>query len=391
MREVAIIGGGPAGLMAAERAAVGGASVTVFDRMPTLARKFLMAGKSGLNITHAEDEARFLARYGDDRLAGLVREYGGADEVRRWMRELGQAELVGSTGRVFPQAMKASPLLRAWLGRLRERGVAIRPRHRLLDWRPDGTLGFETPGGILEVRPDRTVWAVGGGSWSRLGSDGAWSGVFSERGLLPLPFAPSNAGLIVPWSEHLKQRFAGQPLKNISLEAPDGRRSRGEVVLTKSGLEGGGIYPLTPSFDRGGILTVDLLPGRSVRDIEERLARQPAKQSLANRLRRGLRIEGLKAALLREVLGPGGHEQGAVACHLKALRLRVAGPAPLDEAISTRGGVPWDALTDHLELKAAPGHFCAGEMIAWDAPTGGYLITACLATGALAGERAADG
>ncbi|MEE4210944.1 MAG: TIGR03862 family flavoprotein [Parvularcula sp.] len=388
MRNVAIVGGGPAGLMAAERASQSGAKVTVYDRMPTLARKFLMAGKSGLNITHAEEEARFLARYGDDRLSAIIEAYGGAAEVRRWMEGLGQDVFVGSTGRVFPKAMKASPLLRAWIVRLADGGVGFKPRHRLIEWEESGALRFETPDGPVTIEPERTIWALGGGSWARLGSDGAWASLFARRRVPIAPFEPSNAGLRMNWSPTLTDRFAGAPLKNVLLRAPDGRTSRGEVVVTKRGLEGGGIYPLTPSFDNGGVLTIDLLPQFERDVIEAKLSKQPRKQSLANRLRRAVKVEGLKTALLREALGPGSHSDGAVASALKSLPLPVTGPAPLDEAISTRGGVPWEALTDDLELMSAPGHFCAGEMIAWDAPTGGYLLTACLATGALAGERA---
>lgn len=384
-----MVGGGPAGLMAADEASARGAAVTVYDGMPSLGRKFLMAGKSGLNITHTEDKARFLARYGNDpRIRGIVAEFDAA-AVRAFMADLGIPERVGTTGRVFPVMMKASALLRAWLQRLEGRGVATRTRHRLTGWDGAHGLTFVTPGGVVRVKADAVVFAMGGGSWSRLGSDGAWTDVLAAGGFAPRPFAASNVGLRVDWSDLVRERFAGAPLKNVRLIGPDGTASRGEAVVTRRGLESGGIYPLATAFERGGTLTIDLLPDRQEHAVAAALARQNPRQSLANRLRKGARVEGVKAALFREGLTAediGSPE--AAARRLKNLPLKVEGLAPIDEAISTRGGVPWAALDDRLELKGAPGVFCAGEMIDWDAPTGGYLLTACLATGWRAGRSA---
>ena len=383
--KVGIVGAGPAGLMAAETAAAQGATVTVFDHMPSPARKFLMAGKSGLNITHAEDPEAFLSRYHDARMEEIVRSYGGAAAVRSWMAGLGIEERVGPTGRVFPVMMKASPLLRAWLQRLEKQGVTIRRRHRWTRWDGGTQICLETPTGKIDESFERLILACGGGSWRRLGSDGAWADVMAKCGVSPLPFKASNAGLLIAWSD-VMQSLAGTPLKNIRLTAPSGASSRGECVITKTGLESGGIFPLAKEFDQGGDLLVDLLPDLTTEAIIARLDRQSAKQSLANRLRKAVKIDGVKRALLREVTPAGELKDHAMlASRLKALPLAVSGLAPLDDAISTRGGVPWSALDEHLELKAAPGVFCAGEMIDWDAPTGGYLLTACLASGQRAG------
>jgi uncharacterized flavoprotein (TIGR03862 family) len=390
---VAVVGGGPAGLMAADMASEAGAEVTVYDRMPSLARKFLMAGKSGLNITHAEEQAAFLARYGDRRISDIVKAYGGAEAVRDFMYRLKVEEHVGSSGRVFPKEMKASPLLRAWLGKLDGQGVKVALRHRLTGW--DGLeLSFDSPVGELRERFDRIIFAVGGGSWARLGSDGLWADVFRAAGADPLPFRPSNAGLLVSWSDYLRERFEGEPVKNVELIGPDGRRVRGEFVITKRGMESGAVYPLVAAIDGAlgtgqPVLHVDLLPARSSQEIIERLGKQPRKLSLANRLRRGLKLTGVKAALLREGEADLSTDR-KIAERIKSLPLPVAGVVPLDEAISTRGGVPWEALNHRLMLKAVPGVYCAGEMIDWDAPTGGYLLTACLATGWMAGVSASS-
>lgn len=386
--KVAVIGGGPAGLMAAEAASSRGAEVTVYDQMPSLARKFLMAGKSGLNITHTEDPQRFFARYDEPRLREIVAAYGGAEAVRAWMAGLGIEETVGSSGRVFPQQMKASPLLRRWLTRLEERGVAVRLKHRWSGWDGGTGLRFETPDGRTSVAADRLILACGGGSWRRLGSDGAWTDLLFAQGLDVAPFRASNAGVVIGWSEHFRERFEGEALKNVRFSA-GGESNRGEAVITKRGLESGGIYPLTKYLSGGVTLTVDLLPNVPEAKLAAKLSAQSSKQSLSNRLRKGARLQGVKAGLLREALSPGElRDSGRLAAGIKALPLKVSGPAPIDEAISTAGGVPWAELTDGLELKAQPGVFCAGEMIDWDAPTGGYLLTACLATGWLAGLAA---
>lgn len=384
--KIAVVGAGPAGLMAAEAASAGGAAVTIYDHMPSPARKFLMAGKSGLNITHTEEEARFLARYRDERVRAVVKRFGGGDAVRAWMKGLGIDEHIGSSGRVFPRAMKASPLLRAWLRRLEAQGVKIVTRHRLTGWDGGLHLRFSVGGEERAIAPDRVIFAMGGGSWARLGSDGAWTEVFAAAGHRSVPFEPSNVGLVRPWSEKMAG-FEGRPVKNVRLTAPDGASSRGEFVITRRGLESGAVFPLSPALRDGGILTVDLLPDRSQEEVAARLARQAPAQSLSNRLRKAVRIEGVKKALFFECSTPADREAPeAIARRLKALPLTIAGTAPLDEAISTTGGVPWTALSDDLEVTAAPGVFCAGEMIDWDAPTGGYLITACLATGWAAGR-----
>ncbi|GGY54590.1 TIGR03862 family flavoprotein [Parvularcula lutaonensis] len=390
---IAIVGAGPAGLMAAEAADARGAKVAVYDQMPSPARKFLMAGKSGLNITHTEEPQHFLERYRDARIADIVRDFGGADAVRGWMTGLGIAETVGSTGRVFPKMMKASPLLRAWLARLEGEGVEIWRKHRLTGWNGAKALTFETPDGVETVEADAVIFAAGGGSWRRLGSDGAWAEIFASAGIEVAPFRPSNVGLLVPWSEHMLERFEGAPVKNVRITAPNGEESRGEFVITKRGIESGGIYPVSRAVDEAGgdvSLLIDLVPDRNAQEIAERLSRQNPKQSLSNRLRKAVKIAGVKAALFREgVPREVLTDDAAIAAALKAVPLSVSGTVPLDEAISTRGGVPWEALNPHLMLKDAPGVYCAGEMIDWDAPTGGYLLTACLATGWLAGEGAA--
>ncbi|NNU16665.1 TIGR03862 family flavoprotein [Parvularcula sp. ZS-1/3] len=387
--KVAVIGGGPAGLMAAEAASARGAEVSVYDQMPSLARKFLMAGKSGLNITHTEEAQQFLARYDAPLLREIVAAYGGSEAVREWMAGLGIEEAVGSSGRVFPLQMKASPLLRRWLARLEERGAVVRLKHRWSGWDGGTTVQFEGPDGEISVEADRLILACGGGSWRRLGSDGAWTEQFSSQGLETAPFRASNAGVLIGWSEHFRDRFEGEALKNVRFSA-GGESNRGEAVITKRGLESGGIYPLTKYLLGGGTLTVDLLPDVSEAKLAAKLSVQKPKQSLSNRLRKGARLQGVKAGLLREALSPEElRDAGRLAAGIKALPLRVDGPVPLDEAISTAGGVPWTELSDGLELKAHRGVFCAGEMIDWDAPTGGYLLTACKATGWAAGQNAA--
>ena len=372
-----VVGAGPAGLMAAEAAAGAGASVAVVDHMPSPARKLLMAGKSGLNVTRREDAERFLAAYGDarDRLAPMIDAFGPR-AVEGWMDGLGQAAFTGSTGRVFPTAMKASPLLRAWLARLEGMGVTLHRRHRWTGW--DGArTAMAAPDGPLALRPRAVVLALGGASWRRLGSDGAWA---EGHGLPATPFAPANAGLAVAWSPHMARHF-GAALKGMLWRAGDAA-SRGEVVLSAAGLEGGGLYPLTPALRGGAALTVDLKPDLPPDAVAARLAAR-GKASLSNHLRKALRLTPAQAALLREFGDP------ADAACVKALRIRHDGPRPLDEAISTAGGLPWDALDDALMLRDRPGVFACGEMLDWEAPTGGYLLTASLATGRWAGARAA--
>lgn len=403
MRRIAIIGGGPAGLMAAEQlaaraggAAVDGLEITIFEAMPSVGRKFLMAGKGGMNITHAEPLPDFLARYGAAAavLTPLLAAFGPA-ALRDWMLGLGIASFVGTSGRVFPDGMKAAPLLRAWLHRLRSQGVQIRVRHRWLGWTADGWLRFATPSGELAFEADATVLALGGASWKKLGSDGAWVPVLTAAGLPVAPLKPANCGFDVAWSPYFRERYAGAPVKAV--RASCGQQvQQGEFNITESGIEGGLIYalsaPLRDALLQNGqaALCLDLVPGRSEARLAADLARPRGRDSLANHLRRRAGIEGVKAALLREVFSADAlNDPGGLARVLKQFPLPVQAPRPLDEAISTAGGVCFSALDAQLMARTHPGLFLAGEMLDWEAPTGGYLLTACLATGWAAGNGVA--
>ena len=394
---VVVVGGGPAGLMAAEVLSQAGADVDLYDAMPSVARKFLLAGRGGLNITHAEAPQRFLARYGarEQEVGCWLADFGPA-HLRAWAHELGIDTFVGSSGRVFPAEMKAAPLLRAWLHRLRTDGVRIHARHRWHGWMPDGqALRFVTPSGEFAVPADACLLALGGGSWARLGSDGAWVPRLEARGILVQPLRPANCGFNVSWSEHLRQRFAGQPVKNVvaSFEDDDGKTvaRAGEFLITSHGIEGSLIYALAAGLrDRieasgSATLRLDLLPARAYERLLADLERPRGRDSLANHLRRKCGIDGIKAALLREVAQPADLEEPArLAALIKALPLRLDSPRPLDEAISSAGGVDFTALDEGLMLRELPGVFCAGEMLDWEAPTGGYLLTACMASGRIA-------
>ncbi len=364
-----VIGAGPAGLMAAEVLAAAGVQVVVAEAKPSPARKFLMAGKSGLNLT--KDEADFAAAYRCPRLAPILQAFG-PEAVKAWARGLGQEVFTGSTGRVFPVAMKGSPLLRAWLGRLGGMGVQLRTR-----WRWVGGSAFDTPEGRQVLRPRVTILAMGGASWARLGSDGAW---VQALGLPVTPFAPANFGLKALWSPHMERHF-GQAVKGVAL-CLGTQRHRGEFVISAKGLEGGGLYALSREIRGGAEVTLDFFPDLAPLALEARLARLKSGETLANRLRK-LGLSPAAAALVMEWGRALPLPQA-----LKALPLRHDGPRPLDEAISTAGGLPWEALDDGLQIKALPGIFAAGEMVDWEAPTGGYLLTACLAMGHWAGRHA---
>lgn len=382
MTHAVVIGAGPAGLMAAEEMARGGLSVTVAEAKPSPARKFLMAGKSGLNLTKEEPFEAFIAAYGEaaPHLRPMLEAFGPQDVVG-WAEGLGQEMFTGTTGRVFPRAMKASPLLRAWLARLDGLGVTLQRRWRWTGW-TDSALSFETPEGRTELQPEVTILACGGASWARLGSDGAWAEHVPKSVLSP--FQPANMGFRVNWSDHMARHF-GQPVKGVALRAGD-LTSRGEFVLSMRGIEGGGVYAVSKPVREGAELTLDLVPELSPEAVRQRLARPRGKASLSNHLRKVLRLNPVKQALLMEFGRPLPDDLAPL---LKALPLRHAGPRPMDEAISTAGGLRFEALDANLMLRDRPGTFAAGEMLDWEAPTGGYLLTACLATGRWAGRAAA--
>ncbi len=385
-----IIGAGPSGLMAAETLAKAGARVVVHDRMPSAGRKLLMAGRGGLNLTHSEDPEPFLTRYGG--AAGDIAPWFDAfsrDDLVQWAEGLGQPTFTGSSGRIFPKAMKASPLLRAWLARLDGLGVEIRTRSCWTGWR-DGALAFDTPDGEHIYRPAATVLAMGGASWPRLGSDGAWTGALEQQGVAVAPLVPANAGFDVRWSDILIERFAGSVLKPAALTFGD-RTVRGQLVVTRYGVEGGAIYALSAALrdaiarDGSAVLTVDLRPDLSEPALAERLARPRGKDSMSNHLRKAGGLSPVAIAILRDIgeIPPGVEK---LAKRIKAVRLTLTGIQGLDRAISTAGGVRFEALDPSLMLTARPGVFVAGEMIDWEAPTGGYLLQASLASGVVAAQ-----
>ncbi|TNF62493.1 MAG: TIGR03862 family flavoprotein [Burkholderiales bacterium] len=425
--DVVVVGGGPAGLMAAEVMSQAGLEVHLFDAMPSVGRKFLLAGRGGLNLTHSESADRFAQRYGARRgqIERLLKDFG-ADRVRQWAASLGVDTFVGTSGRVFPTDMKAAPLLRAWLHRLRQPdagGVAVRfhMRHRWSGWRDGGdVLCFDTPGGTVGVRARAVVLALGGGSWARLGSNGAWVPLLAARGVAVAPLLPANCGFDVAspasvpqghevspvravapraggWSGHFAGRHAGQPFKTVavSCEASDGRRfsRRGEFVATATGVEGSLIYAasalLRDEIIRTGHATLwlDLLPDHDPHRVREEVLHPRGSRSLSSHLRSRLGLDGIKTALLYEVLGKDGMADAErLARSIKSLPLRLVAARPIDEAISSAGGVLFEAVNQDLMCEALPGVFCAGEMLDWEAPTGGYLLTACMATGRAAAQ-----
>lgn len=390
---ITVIGAGPAGLMAAEVLAADGAQVDVFDAMPSAGRKFLMAGKGGLNITHAEPFEDFVARYGASRpwVEPLLQAFPPA-RLREWMHGLGIESFVGTSGRVFPREMKAAPLLRAWLHRLRQSGVRLHMRQRWLGWDEAGALRFTHPEGDSTHQADAVVLALGGGSWARLGSDGTWLPLLQQQGVAVAALQPSNCGFECVWSDFLTTRFAGQPIKPVVAQF-DGQRVQGELMLTEYGLEGGAIYALSSALRQTiaaqgeAWLTLDLLPAHSQAAVENALQQGRGNRSLAEHLRRKLNLHGIKAALLRECLPTEAlNDSARLAAGMKALPVRLNATRPMDEAISTAGGVTFEAVDERLMLRDKPGVFCAGEMLDWDAPTGGYLLSACFASGYVAGQ-----
>ncbi len=395
----AVIGAGPAGLMAAEALAQAGLTVEVFDAMPSVGRKFLLAGVGGMNITHSEPYPAFVGRYAErqDNIDALLRDFD-AEALRQWIHDLGIETFVGTSGRVFPTDMKAAPLLRAWLKRLRDSGVVIHTRHRWLGWNAEGALRMAYPQGERLLTPAVVVLALGGGSWARLGSDGSWQALLAERGVDISPLQPSNCGFeVAGWSALLKEKFAGAPLKNIALSVPGSAPRKGEFILTAQGVEGSLVYawsaPVREAINRTGQgqLLLDLLPDKPVEKVAQALARPRGSRSMAKHLHSQLGIDGVKAALLRELTDQATFaDPEALAKAIKALPITLVRTRPLDEAISSAGGVRFEALDEGLMLQSMPGVFCAGEMLDWEAPTGGYLLTACFASGLRAGRAAAD-
>lgn len=390
---VAVIGGGPAGLMAAEVLAQAGVHVELYDAMPSVGRKFLMAGKSGMNITHAEPLETLLDRYGQRRpqLAAMVRDFS-PDALRAWMRELGIESFVGSSGRVFPEGMKAAPLLRAWLHRLRGQGVHFQVRHRWLGWGEEGVSRFETPQGEKRVRADALVLALGGGSWPQLGSNGAWMSWLAQRGVEVAPLRPANCGFEVDWTPHFREHYAGEPLKTVFASAGDICR-KGDFVVSGYGIEGSLVYALSAALrdeiERNGqaVLKLDLLPDWPLERVLREVAHPRGSRSLSSHLQSRLGLKGVKAALLREVLSAAQvNDPALLSATIKALPLRLKATRPLMDAISSAGGVTFEAMDERLMLRALPGVFCAGEMLDWEAPTGGYLLTACFASGRAAAQ-----
>lgn len=381
-----VIGAGPAGLMAADVLSLDGLPVVLTEAMPTPARKFLMAGKSGLNLTKAQPAAAFFQQFSGS-CATLMKRDFGPDAVISWAQALGIDVFTGSTGRVFPVGMKASPLLRAWLERLAGQGVDLRRRWRWSGFSQEGGFRFETPQGNAVLHPSVTVLALGGASWPRLGSDAAWVPWLQSRGVEIAPQLPANMGFAVNWSPQMARHF-GAAVKGVSIRAAN-QISRGEWIISRSGIEGGGIYEIAAPIRDGAQACLDLAPDLDVQELASRFQKAPRKQSLGNRLRRVLG-DPIRAALLMEWGQPLPAAPDQLAALAKALPLRHRGPAPIDRAISSAGGIIASSLTPLLELRAMPGVFAAGEMLDWEAPTGGYLLTGCLGQGRQAGQAARD-
>lgn len=399
--KVAIIGGGPAGLMAAETLSLAGIHVDLYDAMPTVGRKFLMAGKGGMNITHSEASTPFLSRYGTRQahIAPLLNVME-PQALRQWIHALGINTFVGSSGRVFPTDMKAAPLLRAWLHRLREAGVNFHMRHRWIGW-DNRKLKFSAPNGEITYEADAVVFALGGGSWARLGSDGAWVKLFNQHGIAVSALKPANCGFNTNWSEHFTSRYAGSPLKTIAVSTIDdhgqSHRKPGECMVTAHGIEGSLIYALSANIrntiDNYGEATIylDLLPDRPLEQVLADVSHPRGSRSLSSHLQSRLGIKGIKAGILRELVSAEDYTNPVkLGNAIKSLPLKLTSARPIDEAISSAGGVDFECLNEQLMIKALPGVFCAGEMLDWEAPTGGYLLTACFASGRSAGLGVID-
>ncbi|HLN24478.1 MAG TPA: TIGR03862 family flavoprotein [Patescibacteria group bacterium] len=391
---VCVVGGGPAGLMAAEVLSAGGARVTLCDAMPSVGRKFLLAGKGGLNLTHSEPLPAFTARFGDkaERFAGLFADFG-PDALRAWSAGLGIDTFVGTSGRVFPAEFKAAPLLRAWVRRLRILGVQFRPRHRWTGFAEDGALCFDTPNGEQRLTADATVLALGGGSWPQLGSTGGWVALAEGLGLRVEPLKPANSGFVTAWSPFMAAHF-GTPLKNVALSF-GGQRIKGEMVLSEYGLEGGAVYALSAALREGiardgqAVLSIDIKPDLSEAALVERLSKPRGRLSMSNSLRKSINLVPAAVALLREGADAADlADPVRLARRIKAVPVTLTACRPLAEAISTAGGIAFDELDEQLMARRRPGLFIAGEMLDWEAPTGGYLLTGCFATGSRAGQGA---
>ncbi|HEX7883933.1 MAG TPA: TIGR03862 family flavoprotein [Afipia sp.] len=397
---VAVIGAGPAGLMAADVLSTGGARVTVYERMPSVGRKFLLAGRGGLNLTHSEPLDQFLARYREATPHLLpALEAFPPDALRAWSEALGQSTFVGSSGRVFPQAFKASPLLRAWLRRLDQSGVRFALRHRWIGWNADDDLQFETPDGPRLIKSDATVIALGGASWPKLGADGGWIDLFKAQGIHIVPLRPANCGFQVAWSDLFRNRFEGQPLKGVALSF--GSTVRGEITITRSGIEGGAIYALSAPI-RDAVLAqgetvvhVGLRPDLTASELTARVSKPRQKQSMSTYLRKAVGLSPVAIGLLQEAaiaadFNLSAMNPEALAAFINAVPVKFTGVAPIERAISTAGGIAFDDLDAHFMLRKLPGVFVAGEMLDWEAPTGGYLLQASFATGAATGRGALD-
>jgi len=392
-QKIAIIGGGPAGLMAAQQLVGKGYELHLFDAMPSLGRKFLMAGKSGMNLTHSEDFDRFLSRYGASRnfLENIITDFAPQD-IRDWAADLGVETFIGSSGRVFPTDFKAAPLLRSWLRHLRAQGLTIHTRHRWCGWNENGDLIFNTPQGKITQNTDATIFAMGSVCWPKLGSDGQWQTAFENQQISRTPFKPSNCGFDCDWSDFFRGKFAGHPVKAVALQVGP-HKTKGEFVISQNGMEGSAIYPhsraLCDQLEQTGkaTLCLDLCPDRSLESLNTALKRSRGSQSLSNHIRKATGLTGVKSALLRECLDKETFaDMDQLAKAIKALRVPLLRPRPIEEAISCAGGVRLDQLSQDLMIKNRPGTFLAGEMLDWDAPTGGYLLSACFALGKRAGQ-----